>query len=67
MTNDWQPIDTAPKDGTEILASDYDSIEIIFWEGGVMAGWLDRDYRQFFPAFWQPLPVQPEPPASPTT
>jgi hypothetical protein len=25
----WQPIDTAPQDGTEILASDYDAIEIV--------------------------------------
>ena len=32
MTHDWQPIETAPKDGTRILA---------FMEGGIIETWWD--------------------------
>jgi hypothetical protein len=56
----WQPIDSAPKDGTEILASDYDVIEIVSWtvySGG--ADWWSRWGDVMFPAWWQPLPEHP--------
>ena len=56
----WQPIDTAPKDGTEILISDYDAIEIVSWKvyaAGV--GWESRWGESMFPAWWQPLPDHP--------
>lgn len=61
----WQPISTAPTDGTEILASDYDAIEIVSfswsaWETG--SGWIDRDGLRFYPAWWQPLPEHPPTP-----
>ena len=56
----WQSIDTAPKDGTEILASDYDAIEIVSWEGFSGAkGWRDRLGKVMSPAWWQPLPDHP--------
>jgi hypothetical protein len=57
----WQPISTAPKDGTEILTSDYDSIEIASWDERE-ALWANRDGDILLPAWWHPLPVQPEPP-----
>lgn len=67
---DWQPINTAPTDGTEILASDYDTIEIVnwswhAWETG--SGWIDRDGRRLYPAWWRPLPEHPPIPTEPTT
>ena len=64
----WQPIDTAPQDGTEILASDYDAIEIVNWSWDAWetgSGWIDRNGQRLFPAWWQPLqdhPPIPQPP-----
>ena len=61
---DWLPIDTAPRDGTEILASDYDAIEIVSWdeqwdEQDAWWGWFTRDGQIMFPSWWQPLPDHP--------
>lgn len=58
MSN-WQPIETAPKDGTEILAGDYDAMEIVNWDE-VEGIWKDRNGDYFWPAYWQPLPEPPE-------
>jgi hypothetical protein len=58
--NGWQPISTAPKDGTEILTSNYDSIELTSWN--LKLDWINRDCQTVFPAWWHLLPVQPEPP-----
>lgn len=59
----WQPIDTAPKDGTEILASDYDAIEIVSWAAPrfnlIPGDWVNRDSHVMFPAWWQPLADHP--------
>ena len=59
----WLPIDTAPRDGTEILASDYDAIEIVSWgllgEWQDWEGWSDREGAIISPAWWQPLPEHP--------
>ena len=61
----WQPIETAPKDGTWILLYDeQDVIEVGWWEsfdcpgGGAMIGWcVDRVTH---PTHWMPLPEPPE-------
>jgi hypothetical protein len=55
----WQPIDTAPLDGTEILATDYDCIDIIHSEG---RHWENREGEFFYPCFWQLLPNVPDHP-----
>lgn len=59
----WQPIETAPKDGTEILASDYDAVEILSWEPprrpGSSGCWIGRNLDPMFPEWWQPLPDHP--------
>jgi hypothetical protein len=52
----WKLIDIAPLDGTEILATDYDSIDIIHAVG---RHWETRDGDFFYPCFWQPLPNVP--------
>jgi hypothetical protein len=56
----WQPMDTAPRDGTEILASDYDAVEIVSWRTYTDAGyWTERGGEIMFPAWWQHLPNHP--------
>ncbi len=60
LSDSWLPIDTAPRDGTEILASDYDAIEIVSWgERQARQGWSDREGCVMFPSWWQPLPDHP--------
>ena len=69
----WQPIETAPKDGTWILLASKDddeglAIQSGFWGDGFYYGW--RDFKNdscgiggFEPTHWMPLP--PEPPTTP--
>ena len=73
--SDWQPIETAPMDGTPILVFSPDSIEphifTVIWtdwvdaeNGEVIEGnWTDLCDDQEFGAtitHWQPLPEPPE-------
>lgn len=57
--NNWQPIETAPKDGTWVLAAHASSGDmfIVCWRG---IGWINDDMGECWPTHWQPLP---EPPA----
>lgn len=73
--NEWQPIETAPKDGTEILISDGDYIAIAEWRDDASfkqfengPGWQIFDCEDPFYSWatdsathWMPLP---EPPTS---
>lgn len=64
----WQSISAAAKiHEHEILATDYDSIEIIYWADSLLtgAGWFTRDGDNYFPALWQPLPKMPSLPEAP--
>ena len=64
---DWQPIETAPKDGEWILAywptmsiSMYPFV--VFWdEGWQPARGADWDYGEVYPTLWQPCPASPKP------
>jgi hypothetical protein len=60
----WQPIETAPRDGTEILVSWHgwpslegdNSIEIAIFKEGV---WWSNDAVVSTPSHWMPLPPPP--------
>jgi hypothetical protein len=57
----WQPIETAPQDGTAVLVWDREELLIAWWAG---LAWLyGPDMKTCFPTHWQPLPA---PPGSPT-
>lgn len=60
--SDWQPIETAPKDGTEILACTRGTKwppQIVWWEayGGRGRGqWFYSPDGYSWPTHWMPLP-----------
>ena len=68
----WQPIETAPRDGTLILGlytygtanPDYGIIRwtATFEDGGVVGWWTDQfcDEAWNEPQLWQPLPEPPK-------
>ena len=56
---EWQPIDTAPKDGTYILCWELDwGTELMMW---LPSGWDNGDTmsRQTWPTHWMPAPRPP--------
>lgn len=59
----WQPIETAPKDGTPVLAWDEGAVCIVTWVSGDPVdpdGWYDVRRLDPAPTHWQPLPPAPE-------
>jgi len=62
-TSQWQPIESAPKDGTEILAWDGQGQATIHWSDGrwslVYAGWRAEDGDFDGAISWQALPAAP--------
>lgn len=52
----WQPIDTAPKDGVEVLVSYGGTVDIAFYDWR----WQSSDGRTIKPAHWMPLPAPPK-------
>ena len=64
---EWQPIETAPKDGTSVLISNGVSVgeahyeeyaEGWFWAGGHSTDAVD--YKVWTPTHWRPLPPPPK-------
>ena len=65
--SDWQPIETAPKDGTKIIAFDHHAgVVIVRWrmrwpETG--CEWIEatgEEYENYRPTHWMPLPEPPK-------
>ena len=55
----WQKIETAPKDGTEILLGAKDgSITVGRWE--LHNFFTDGDFDAFWATHWMPLPEPPK-------
>jgi hypothetical protein len=67
----WQPIDTAPKDGTKILVFDGVDMTTVRWMDGrsewwpgewqlVCAGMNAEECEFYKPTHWMPLPEPPQ-------
>lgn len=68
MTQEWQPIETAPMDGVTIVAvraeKGHQSYTFIFWSDidNEWAGYTAKDEKRlvlFQPTHWVPLPPLP--------
>lgn len=72
---DWQPIETAPKDGTTVLlfsnknGLNWNVVGYGFWEGGedIISGWISFGFTEpagnlglAAPSHWMPLPAPPK-------
>ena len=59
---DWQPIETAPRDGISILLAHdiFEYVVIGFWsETEDTEMWAGTGYDGAFPTHWMPLPAPP--------
>jgi hypothetical protein len=61
----WRPIETAPKDGTDILVYCGPASDPIWgiacWDEGAWRLWNDAEWRRHdWPTHWMPLPPLPE-------
>ena len=54
---EWQPIETAPKDGSDILVWDGDSVSLANWFGGEW--WVLGEFTLDNVTHWMPLPPPP--------
>jgi hypothetical protein len=57
--NDWQPIESAPKDGTEVLVHDEGAVVIAWWSEE-HAAWMEHGPMKPPPQHWMPLPTPPK-------
>lgn len=60
---EWQPIETAPKDGTEVLIFDGANRTVgyfnRYWSLSVMGAYAEDD-EIYDPTHWMPLPEPPK-------
>ena len=68
--SEWQPIETAPRDGTAILVwpgvlfteMTYFHTSVVRWHDWKEA-WIEasgEEYNTFYPTHWMPLPPPPK-------
>ena len=60
----WQPIETAPKDGRDLLVFEGSGMCVANWDdwkqrNGQTAGWRDGQCYPVNPTHWMPLPQPP--------
>ena len=54
----WRRMDSAPKDGTDILGVSHGCVRVMFWDvarGGQWSLWPGRETA--YPVAWMPLPT----------
>jgi hypothetical protein len=54
----WQPIETAPRDGTVILIATYAAWALSYWDDGSWRWGVRKEEME--PTHWMPLPLLPE-------
>ena len=62
MNTEWQPIETAPKDGTEVLVFSSGKMFMSFYSHDVGSWCIDGRYDDFVEdvTHWMPLPQPPK-------
>ncbi len=58
----WRPIETAPKDGSEMILSFGEHMTVGKWEQDFGGNWIESDSRDVIepkPTHWMPLPEKP--------
>lgn len=63
--NGWQPIETAPKDGTNVLLCCYNNGKYVSIHMACYAKGVDGNYRWYgeydgYETHWMPLPAPPK-------
>lgn len=63
----WKPIETAPKDGADVLVFAHDNYSVAHWNGGEWRDIGDMGWGGMYgddnePTHWMPLPAPPMPP-----
>lgn len=59
---EWRPIETAPKDGTEVLVQMAPKVIRLGWyfkPSSRTEGWCDENGKRIIPTHWLPLPPPP--------
>lgn len=69
----WQPIASAPKDGTWVILSDGKTVAPAYWDSTYFGSdpmWIEYSHRADYqkaevenPTHWQPLPDPPQEPS----
>jgi hypothetical protein len=59
MTGEWRPIETAPKDGIDILVSDGERISVAYYDRYWWITSWTVEILTFDPTHWMPLPPPP--------
>jgi hypothetical protein len=59
---DWQPISTAPRDGTHIIGLDRFGAREMWFKRDTYEGefWMDEGDSEPDPSHWVPMPTMPE-------
>jgi hypothetical protein len=63
--NDWQPIETAPKDGTRVLLCEADQPSEVALGWYLEGAWRDfgdtgcNGFEDYAPTHWMPVPMKP--------
>lgn len=59
MTSEWQPIETAPKDGIDILVSNGERTSVAYYDRRWWIVSWTVEFLNFDPTNWMPLPLPP--------
>ncbi len=62
--SEWQPIETAPKDGSMVIVALLDALGGVAWVSNAVfvdrdARWSNKSFWLYQPTHWMPLPEPP--------